>query len=103
MRGPKSNSSTTASATAIRIRLRRVSFGIRAAGRIPTRQLQSWVLKRLPMTCPNSTHLPRVIFSATGRFATGGKSVQRVDRMAQRVDLDQLQAVFVGCLGLVTV
>src|SRR5258708_24624810 len=103
MRGPNSNSSTTAKATAIRIRLRRVSFGIRAAGRIPTRQLQSWVLKRLKGRGPNSTHPLHGDLSATGRFATGGNCVQRIDGVAQGVDLDQLQAVLVGRLGLVTV
>ena len=40
----------------IRIRLRRVSFGILAAGRIPTRQLPVFAHARLGLTCHNSTH-----------------------------------------------
>src|SRR5882757_396396 len=100
-RGPTSSSPITVRAIAIRVRLRRVSFGILAAGRIPTSYAPCSIVLgvstvRTPSDLPCSSSrrsAARIVAgrSAARRFPAGGDGVQRVHCPTEVVDLYQLQ------------
>src|ERR1700733_10408236 len=99
-RGPTSSSPITVRAIAIRVRLRRVSFGILAAGRIPTSYAPcSFVLGVSTVRTPSDVPLA----SAARRFPAGGDGVQRVHCPTEVVDLHQLQAGYLFGVCLVAV
>src|SRR5271166_4266495 len=93
-RGPASSKTITPSAIRIKIRLRRVSFGILAVGRIPT-GYAPWSIWLASVTTVRTSHPNPVCIVtglATGRLTSHLQRVQRVHRLAQGLDLHQPQA-----------